>query len=66
MIPKKVKQFAQIQGYKEAVFLKKRKGYKCYEPIMQEEVVSYIGLPLVIMEKGAEIRMSTPEEAMEI
>lgn len=61
-----IKKFAVVNGYKDAVYLKKWRGYKCYEPIMQEDSVSYIGLPLVIMVKGNEIRMSTPNEAMQI
>lgn len=61
-----IKEFAVKNGYKDAVFLKKWNGYNCYEPIMSKDGVSFIGLPLVIMEKDGKIRMSTADEAMEI
>lgn len=60
-----IKEFAKNQGYDEAIYLKDWKGYECYEPISGDDI-TYTGLPLVILVKGDEIRMSTPEEAMEI
>jgi hypothetical protein len=38
-------------------------GYKVYIPVYDEE--STVGLPLVILEKGGEVRISTGAEAME-
>lgn len=58
--------FAVEQGYTSASYIGKWKEFKCYEPIMNEEEVAYIGLPLLILEdeKGT-LRLSTPEEAMQ-
>lgn len=39
------------------------KGYEVYEPVYDEPV--YIGLPLVILAKGDEVRISTDEESLE-
>lgn len=63
---KQVNEFARKHGYEKAEYLKKWKGYRCYEPIMSKGKISFSGLPLLILVKGDEIRMSTPEEAMEI
>lgn len=60
----KVNAFAKEHGYEKAEYLKDWNGYKCYEPIMNETETSFIGLPLVILVKNDEIRMSTSEEAM--
>ncbi len=61
----KVIEFAQSQGYETALRLKNWKGFEVYEPIMKKDEVSYTGLPLLILVNGDEIRMSTPEEALE-
>lgn len=39
------------------------KGYEVYEPVYNETM--YIGLPLVILAKGDEVRISTDEESRE-
>lgn len=57
----KVKQFAIKQGYSEIKKLENWNGYEVYEPIMGEDAI--IGIPLVIMVKGNNIRMSSIEEA---
>ena len=57
----KVKQFAIKQGYKDIKKLENWNGYEIYEPIMGEDAI--IGIPLVIMVKGNNIRMSSIEEA---
>ena len=62
----KVNEFAKQNGYLKAEYLKEWKGYQCYEPIMNEDETSFVGLPLVILVSDDEMRMSTPEEAMEI
>lgn len=62
---KKIIEFAEQNGYSGAVYLNEWRGYSCYEPTFSEEGVSHVGLPLIIMVKGDEIRMSTPEEAMQ-
>lgn len=61
----RVIEFARSQGYETALRLKNWKGFEVYEPIMKKDEVSYTGLPLLILVKGDEIRMSTPEEALE-
>jgi len=64
---KKVLQFAKTRGYDS--IRKRRKtwnGYDVYEPIYRKGVISYIGLPLVILVKENEIRLSTPQESFEL
>ena len=62
--------FAVSEGYKGFVQLPDWKGYQVFEPLLNsadEDEVSYVGYPLVILvdsEKN-EIRMSTPDEALE-
>lgn len=65
-IPEDVLSFAIKQGYDGAVYLKKWKGYLAYEPIFGNSEVAFVGLPLVILKKGNEIRMSTAQECMQI
>lgn len=67
MEEKKILEFARERGYESAVYQKEWNGYDCYEPIFSlEQPESYIGLPLMILVKGETIRMSTPEEAMDM
>ena len=68
MVPKKVLKFARKNGYHGAAYLGEYKGYKCYEPTFDEEGkdVHFVGLPLVIMAKGNEIRLSDNDESMEL
>ena len=61
---KKILKFAEENGYTGAVYLNEWRGYSCYEPTIGDDGVAFIGLPLIIMVKGDEIRMSTPDEAM--
>ncbi|CAL7909873.1 hypothetical protein [Fusobacterium necrophorum] len=61
----KIVEFAKNQGYDNVKFLKQWNGYSCYEPYFSDGI-SFTGLPLVILVKEDEIRMSTPEESMEI
>lgn len=66
MIEKAVEEFAIRQGYKNATFLCKWNGYDCYEPILSEDEVSFTGFPLLILvSENGEIRMSTPDEALQ-
>jgi hypothetical protein len=64
----KIKKFAKKHGYRGAKYLCEWKEFKVYEPYMSRFKNSYIGLPLVILvdKNSNEIRMSTPDEAMEI
>lgn len=67
MEEKEIQEFAVANGYESAVYLKEWNGYHCYEPIFSlDEPVSYIGLPLMILVKGENIRMSTADEAIEL
>lgn len=61
---KKIIEFAEKNGYVDAVYLNEWRGYSCYEPILSDKGISHVGLPLIIMVQGEEIRMSTPEEAI--
>lgn len=59
--------FAEEQGYKSVEYIGKWNGFDCYEPILiddDSEEPTLTGLPLLILVKDNEIRMSTPEEAM--
>ena len=67
MVPEKVLQFARENGYDNAEYIAKWRGYDCYEPIAGDGTeTAFIGLPLMIMaDAEGRIRMSTPQEAME-
>lgn len=56
--------FAKKQGYEDAEYLCDWCGYACYEPIMNNSEIGFVGLPLLILVKDGKIRMSTPDEAM--
>lgn len=60
-----VKEFAKQQGYDDVLQIGKWKGFDAYEPVFNGEDVSFIGVPLLILVKGDNIRMSTVEEAFE-
>ena len=57
--------FAKQQGYDNAIYLGKWKGYDAYEPVFDGADVSFVGLPYIILAKGDTVRMSTSEEAFE-
>lgn len=57
--------FARQQGYDSIAELKPWRGYEVYEPLFEDDGMACVGLPLVILVKGDEIRMSTPEEAIQ-
>lgn len=61
----KIKTFAKEQGYDNAVYLGKWRGYDVYEPVFNGDEVSIVGLPLIILVKGDVVRMSTVDEAFE-
>lgn len=61
-----VEEFAVKMGYETAEYLCEWNGFHCYEPILVKGRISYVGLPLLILEDSAgNIRMSTAEEAMQ-
>ena len=61
----KIVSYAKSQGYIDVEFLHKWRDYDVYEPVYDKKEVAYIGLPLKILVKGEEIRMTTPDEAFE-
>ena len=66
MSQKDIEKFAKEHGYETAEFLCEWRGFKCYEPIINENAAAFVGLPLIILEdKEGNIRMSTPDEAMQ-
>ena len=63
----KVRDFAKQNGYMTAIFETIWKNYNVYEPIYSwDEEPSYTGYPLMIQEKEDELRLTTPEEALEL
>ena len=63
MVRSEIIEFARQHGFFSAEYVGEWNGYKCYEPIISENEISFIGLPLLILEddKGI-LRMSTPGE----
>lgn len=60
----KIVAYAKTQGYIDAKYLHKWRDFDVYEPIYSKsEETAYIGLPLMILVKGDNIRMTTPDEA---
>lgn len=59
----KVVSFAKENGYENVQPLKDWNGYRCYEPVVFEDAISFTGPPLIILVKDNTIRMSTPDEA---
>ena len=59
-----IEKFAKLQGFDKIEPAGKWRGYNVYKPVYEEEVT--VGLPLVILVKGNNIRMSTPDEAFAI
>lgn len=66
MVHPSIDKFAKTHGYETAEYLCEWRGFKCYEPIVTEGQISFVGLPLLILEdEKGNIRMSTSEEAMQ-
>ena len=65
MSEEEILKFAKKQGYDEISYLGKWKEYEVYEPMFDYDGESFVGLPLIILVKGDEIRMSTPEESLQ-
>lgn len=62
---KEIEEFAKKQGYATAQHIGFWNGYDCYEPMLDEDCMADIGLPLLILVKENTIRMSTEEEALQ-
>ncbi|HPZ43667.1 MAG TPA: hypothetical protein PL078_06635 [Bacillota bacterium] len=65
MTKETVIRFAKEQGYDNALYIGKWKGYDVYEPTLEGSGTFFVGPPLVILVKGQNIRMSTVEESYE-
>ncbi len=63
----KINEFARKQGYTKAVYVGKWRGFECYRPIIGDDSEqSFVGLPLkILVDENKNIRMSTPNEAMQ-
>ena len=65
--PSNVLAFARKNGYETVEFCGHWNGYTCYEPLLTTSpLCAHVGLPLTILVKSNEIRMSTASEALEI
>lgn len=60
---KKIKQLLNQLSADKAEKGKEWKGYEVYVPVYSQPAL--VGLPLVILVKGNEQRISTPEESLE-
>ena len=61
----KVKEYAVAQGYESFVYYGEWDGYQVYEPVYpsgEGEDYACVGIPLVILVKEGEIRMSDIDE----
>jgi hypothetical protein len=58
--------YAKGQGYDGAVYSGKWGEYTVYAPTLEDRKIAYVGMPLVILVRGEEIRMSTDEESLEL
>lgn len=63
MTLQKIIEFARKNGYDGAVPKGMWRDYKVYEPTFEGDKPMNVGLPLMILVKGEEIRLSTPDEA---
>lgn len=62
-----INRFARQHGYDGAKYLYDWEKYNVYEPFINNEQLTYTGLPLVILvDNNGEIRMSSSDEAMAI
>lgn len=59
-------ELANQYGFDSVSFLGKWKTYDVYEPVKSDAELTFTGLPLVILKEDDKVRMSTPEEAIEL
>ena len=64
-VSKDVLEFAKQEGYDNAEYRGKWRGYDVYEPLSDGDGIAIIGIPFNILAKDSKLRMSTIEEAME-
>ena len=60
-VDKKVLEELEKLGTTDAEKAPDFNGYEVYKPVYREDVA--IGLPLIVLKKGDEVRISTPDEA---
>lgn len=68
MTDAKIEAFARKKGYDGARYVGQWRGYSVYEPTIKgatEESPAIVGIPLIILVKGENIRLSTEDEAFE-
>lgn len=66
MTKEKILNFAKEKGYDNVEYAGKWRGYEVYKPGVDygtEKEPAIIGLPLIILVKGNEIKLSTVDEA---
>lgn len=61
-----VTQFAKANGYDNAIYKGRWRGYGVYEPVLDGEGTALVGLPYVILVNGWEMRMCTQDECFKI
>lgn len=61
---KKIKKFAIDNGYDDVEFLGRWEGFEVYYPFFNDDESHIIGLPLKILVKDDDIRISEPDESM--
>ena len=71
MTQERIMAYAKKQGYAGADYLGQWRGYDVFDPYFSEEdrkglVELDVGYPLRILVKGNAIRMTTPEESLDI
>lgn len=57
--------FGKNMGYDDLERVDNRRGFEVYQPVYPGKDIVYAGLPFVILVKDDEIRLSTPEEALD-
>ena len=60
----KALEFAKNNNYETVEYLGKYENYFVYEPVSDVDLVSYTGLPNVILVNEEEVRLSTYDETM--
>jgi hypothetical protein len=60
-------EYLKKHGYDSSRYLGLWKGYEVHEPLMNpDDGIPVIGIPVFILCRGADVKLSTPAESMEI
>lgn len=65
MTIKDILAFGEKIGYNNLERGSDWRGFEVYQPVYPGKDIVYAGLPFVVLVKGDEIHLSTPEEALE-